>query len=243
MSRRLLAAATLLLLAGSAGCAGVFGPGEVDEEALSEPASYDWNTTADATLTVQRDAVLAVYRIENRSSVELYRFERFNNERPLDPAAVQFRYPNGTVVGPEAMEFSKTRSRTVVELPADEGQFAVRLPKHGKTVRTPTVVEGSYEVVLPENARVRYFLLGRVVPSADERLVDDAGRVHLLWDAVTRDRVVVEYYLERDLLIFAAVVSVGSVALVGGLAYFWLQLRTLRDRRESVAWEEGPGAP
>jgi hypothetical protein len=67
--------------------------------------------------------------------------------------------------------------------------------------------------------------------------------VHLRWNDVTRERLVVRYYLERDLLIFSAMLALGGVLLIGGLVYFWLQLRTLRERRDQVAWEEDSGAP
>lgn len=244
MSRRLLLGAGLLaVLAVLAGCTGPFGSGEVDRATLEGNQTYDWDTSANTTLTVERESVLAVYHLENRSTIAVYGFQRFNNERPVDPGAVRFRYPNGTVVGPEAMSFSRANSRTVVDLPASEGQVAMTLPKSGKRVRLPVLVEGSHEMVLPENAQVKYFLLGRVVPPADEQVEGPDGRVHLQWDDVTRERIVVEYYLERDLLIFAALATLGSVLVVAGLVYFWLQLRTLRERRREVAWEEDSGAP
>lgn len=243
MSRRLLAVGGLVALAVLAGCTGPFGSGEVDREALSANETYDWDAPADSTLTIERDGILAVYAVANRSSVEVYGFQRFNNERAIDPVALRFRYPNGTVVGPEAMTVSKADGRTTIGLPAAEGQVAMTLPKTGKRVRIPVVAEGSHEVVLPENAHVRYFLLGRVAPRADDRFVGPDGRVHLRWEEVTGDRLVVEYYLERDLVIFATVLTVGSALLVGGLVYFWLQLRELRERRQQVAWEDDSGAP
>lgn len=242
MRRRLLAVGMLALLTVLAGCAGPFGGG-LDTSRADEDADYDWDTTADATLTVENDRVLAVYRVENRSTIEIYGFRRFGNERPLDPVAVRFRHPNGTVVGPEAMAFSTANSRTVIELPASEGQLGVTLPKNGKRVRTPVPVEGSHEMILPENAHVRYYLLGRVVPEADERVEEADGLVHLRWDDVSRDRIVVEYYLERDLVIFTAVLAVAGLAILGGLVFFWLQLRTLRERREQVAWDRDAGEP
>lgn len=242
MRRRLLAVGLLALLTVLGGCAGPFGGG-IDTARADEDADYDWDTTANATLTVENDRVLAVYRIENRSTLELYGFRRFGNERPLDPVAVRFRFPNGTVVGPEAMAFSTANSRTVIELPASEGQLGVVLPKTGKRIRTPVAVEGSHEVILPENAHVRYYLLGRVVPQPDEQVEESDGRVHLRWDAVERDQIVVEFYLERDLVIFTAVLAVAGLAVLGGLVYFWLQLRTLRERREQVAWDRDAGEP
>lgn len=243
MTRRLLGIGLLALLAATAGCMGAFGGGEVDRSAADQDEAYDWNTTANTTLTVEQDRILAVYDVEDRSTVEIYAFRRFNNERPVDPVAVKFRYPNGTVVGAEAMTFTRADSRTVVHLPAAEGQVALTLPKTGKRVRVPVVVDGSHAVILPEHAQVRYFLLGRVAPRTDERVEGPDGRVHLRWNDVTRERIVVRYYLERDLLIFSAILALGGILLIGGLVYFWLQLRALRERREQVAWEEDSGAP
>lgn len=243
MRRRLWGIVVLALLATTAGCMGPFGGNEVDEEALAEDASYDWDTTAATTLTIDQDAIHAVYSVENRSTLEVYAYRRFNNERPVDPVALRFRYPNGTVVGHEAMSVSKTNSRTVIELPASEGQVAMQLQKTGKQIRVPVVVEGSHEVVLPENTDVQYFLLGRVSPRADERVEGPDGQVHLRWDDLTAESLSVRYYLERDLLIFTAVVALASVLAIGGLVYFWLQLRSLRARRQQVAWEDGPGSP
>ena len=243
MRRRLLAAGALALLAVLAGCTGPFGGGGLDTGRADAEAEYDWDTTANATLTVESDRVLAVYAIENRSTVELYGVRRFGNLRPLDPVGVRFRYPNGTVVGAEAMSFSTQNSRTVVELPAREGQLGVVLPKEGKRVRAPIVLEGSHELVLPENAHVRYFLLGRVAPRADERTEGPDGRVHLRWDDLTGERLVVEYYLARDLAIFGIGVTIAGALVLGGIVYFWLQLRTLRERRQQVAWDEDSGGP
>lgn len=243
MRRRLLAVGLLALLAATAGCMGPFGDGEVDRAALEQDETYDWNTSANTTLTVEQDGVLAVYTVENRSTIEAYSFRRFNNEQPVDPVAVQFRYPNGTIVGPEAMAFSRANSRTVVELPASEGQVAMTLPKAGKRVRVPVVTEGSHEVVLPPNAHARYYLIGRVVPSPDEQVEAADGRVHLRWDDIARDSLLVRYYLERDLVIFTALFALAGSLLVGGLVFFWLQLRTLRERREQVALDDDAGAP
>lgn len=242
MRRRLLAVGGLVLLAVLAGCTGPFGGG-IDTGRADEDVDYDWDTTANTTLTVQSERILGVYRISNRSTVEVYGFQRFNNERPLDPVGVRFRHPNGTVVGPAAMNFSTANSRTVIELPARDGRLGLVLPKNGKRVRAPVVVAGSHEVVLPENAHVQYFLLGRVAPPADERVEEADGRVHLRWADVSGDQLVVEYYLERDLVIFAAVLTIASLGILGGIVYFYLQLRTLRERRQQVAWDEDSGAP
>ncbi len=233
MNRRLLGLVAVLLLAVSAGCS-AFGPGEVNQDRLASNGSYEWDTNADVTYTLQASQYQAVYTIENQSTIEIYRFHRLNNKRPVDPAAVKFRFPNGRIVGPEAMTFEKTGSGTVIDLPTDDGQLAVTLPKNGKRIRTPAIIEGDYEVVLPENARVGIPLLGRVVPRGYERTVVDE-QVHLYWESVQGDRVVVRYYLVRDLYLFGGLLALSTIILVGGVAFFWLQLKNLRKRREEVA--------
>lgn len=231
-----LAALMLVLLTVSAGCT-LLGPGDVDAGDLEAEAEYDWDTSANVTINIKSDSYQAVYKIANQSELKVFRFHRFNNQRPIDPKAVQFRYPNGTIVGPESMEFEKQRSGTVIDLPGRTGMLALTGPKQGKQVRIPTVIEGSYEVILPEDTDVRYFLLGRVSPSGYERTVEN-GQVHLRWDDVSGDSIVVRYYLARDLLIFGSVLLLALLALIGGLGYFWLQLRSLQDRRDEVALDD-----
>ncbi len=230
------AALVLVFLTMSAGCT-LLGPGDVNTDELEAEATYDWDRSANVTITIKSDSYQAVYKITNQSELKVFRFHRFNNQRPINPQAVQFRHPNGTIVGPESMEFEKQRSGTVIKLPGRTGMLALTGPKQGKQVRIPTVIEGSYEVILPENTDVRYFLLGRVSPGGYERTVED-GQVHLRWEDVSGDSVVVRYYLARDLLIFGSVVLIALMALIGGLAYFWLQLRTLQDRRDEVALDD-----
>lgn len=233
MNRRTIGMVAVLVLVVLAGCS-AFGPGEVNRERLGADASYTWDTRANVTFTLEQTQYKAVYRIENQSTFEIYRFHRLNNRRPVDPAGVRFRYPNGNIVGPDQMEFEKTQSGTVITLPAKDGKLAMSLPKNGKRIRAPAVLEGDYEVILPENARVGIPMLGRVVPRGYERTMVD-GQVHLYWESVQGDRVVVRYYLVRDLYLFGGLLALSTVILIGGVAFFWLQLKTLQERREEVA--------
>lgn len=234
MDGRLLAACALVLLLSSAGCASLGpGGGEVDRERLAEDASYDWNASADVTIDVTGGYYYAVYRVENRSSISLSRFYRLNDRRPLPIGAVQFRHPNGTIVGASAMSVEQNGSYVTVTMPADRGQFAYRVNQRGKELRVATAASGSYEVILPPNTQVRYPLIGRVVPDGYRTSVED-GRVHVRWDELTNDRLVVRFYLVRDLWIFSGLVVAGGVAAIVILSYFWLQLRGLRERREAV---------
>jgi len=234
MDRRLLAVAALALLVASAGCSALMpGGGEVDRAKLAQNATYDWDTRADVTLNVTSDHYYAVYRVENRSTLAFSGFERLNERRPLEIEAIAFQYPNGTVVGADAMAAEANDTHVAVTLPAERGRFAYRVPTRGKELHLATAAQGSYEVILPPNTRVRYPLLGRVDPGGYETSMQD-GRVHVTWDEVTDDRVTVRYYLVRDFWIFAGLVLVGALAAVVGLTYFWLQLRTVRERARSV---------
>lgn len=234
MNRRLLLATALFaLLAVSAGCAGPLSPGGNQAERLSESADYDWNTTQNVTVDVGPDEYTAVYVIENQSTIELYEYDSFGDEAPLPISAVQFRYPNGTVVGHEAIEVEETRHQTVLTLPAENGKLAYTAPAGGKEFSLPVFIEGTYEITLPPGMRVGVFLLSDVRPRGYEAtLVGD--RTVIEWEEVTAENVVVRYYLDRDLPIFAGIVALlAGVALVG-LAYFIVQIRRLEERREEM---------
>lgn len=238
MRRRPLAATALALLVLSAGCSALSPGGDgVDREALAADETYQWDTSADVTINVTGGVYKAVYRIDGRQTVALSEFQRLSDRQPLDVEAIKFRYPNGTVVGVSAMTVEQNGSHTVVTLPADEGRFAYRVPQRGKEIHVATAVEGSYEVILPPRTHVRYPLLGRVSPGGYETTTED-GRVHIRWDEVTDDRLVVRYYLLRDLWIFGGIVVAGLVAGVVGLTYFWLQLRGIKERRRVVDLED-----
>lgn len=241
MSRRLLAAAALALLAVGAGCSAL-GGGEISQERLSEDADYDWNTTANITVTVEKgtNEYEAVYRIDGQESLELSRHQELSGDQALSISSVYFRYPNGTVVNVSAGAVSRSRSTTTVVLPADEGRLALTVPKSGKRIEVAAVLGPPYEVILPPEAGVKYPLLARVVPRDYERETVD-GRVHLGFDEVRGNRIVVRWYLTTDLLLFGGLIAGGAVAAAGGVAYFLLQLRTLKRRREEVAWERDSG--
>lgn len=241
MNRRAAAAASLVCLVLLAGCS-VFGPGEIDQAQLDRTAEYDpyWEGETDVTVVVDKDSYRAIYRLEDQRTLELYRFHRFNNERALDPSAVRFRYPNGTVVRLTSDDFERTRDRTTVTVPTPTGTLAYTAPKSGKRLRVATVLEdASYELILPPNARVQYPLLGRVVPR-EYRADRVDGQVRLRWDDPGGDRIVVRYYLVRDLWLFGGLFSVAAAAAIGGTVYFLLQLRRVKARREEVALPDDP---
>jgi len=238
MNRRLLLGfVAVAALALTAGCTGLFGSGEFSDDQLSQEADYDWDTSTDVTVNVTGDEYRAVYDLSNRSSVSAFQYEALGGEGPVEVAAVQFRYPNGTVVTAEALDVERRDSETVIRTPSDTGKLAYTVPRRGKTFTMPVTVEGSYEVILPKGMRVGHFLLSNVRPNGyttESHTETAAGRVHLVWTDVTADTVSVRYYLARDLTIFTAVVGGAVVVAIVGLAYFRLQIRELEREREEM---------
>ncbi|MFB6205872.1 MAG: DUF5803 family protein [Haloglomus sp.] len=190
-------------------------------------------------------------------TIELYTRDALGTEQPINPIALQFHYENGTIlryretetgttlvmvkpnetvdVNDAKLAVSKSRRRTTVRLPTNEtGKLAFTVPKNGKRVATPTFVQGSYEMVLPEGARIGLPILAQVQPgqSRAERI---DGNVHVYWDSVTRARsVVVRYYLQRDLYLFGGLVALMLIVGSGGALYYYLQIRETVKRREEV---------
>lgn len=200
-------------------------------------------------------------------SIEVFTRDTLGTEQPLEISAVQFRYENGTVLryaerngsigvvaehadgttepAPGALAVDTTRSRTVIYLPANEsGKLAYTAPKNGKQVSTPQFVSGSYEMVLPENGQVGLPILAQVQPNADRTEVDEAGRVHIHWSGLEggeRQPLIVRFYLERDLLIFASIlVGLTATGIVGAI-YYALEIRKTRKKREEVGLDVDTG--
>ncbi|RDI70794.1 DUF5803 family protein [Halopelagius longus] len=246
MNRRLLlAGVALAVLAVTAGCLGI-GTGDVPAERIdaAPQSDYAWDSNVTTHITIQKNADFrAVYEM-NRSEIELFRRDGFGGRNPLSVEAVRYRYPNGTVInGTEIRErggeVSQTRSVTTVRLPNDApanggGQLAFTSSGSPKRFSLPTYVEGSYEVVLPENRHVEFPVFGSVNPPADEQTTTDDGRVRLHWTEVTTDTVAVQYYLQRDLYIFAGILSVLAVVGIGGLLYYRRQIESLKEKRQEL---------
>lgn len=230
ISRRVLATAAVLVLAVSAGCLGA----SISEEDLAADATYEWETDADAEITLveggllERDEFKAVYRIDNRSQIELYQ-TGFTRDRPLQIRAVQFRYPNGTVVGHEAIGVETTQQRTIVDLPAEDGQLAFTANRRSQELSIPAYVDGSHRVALPPGHRVGDFLLSDVVPRGPETEVHD-DVMYVTWDEVS-SRIVVRYYLDRDQTVFWTFVGLLSAAAVGVYVYYSRQIRRIVEWR------------
>lgn len=234
MSRRKLAVG-VLLLAVLAGCAGtgLGGTPAPSDEQLEENATYDWDRDADVTVNVTGEQYQTVADVNGTDRVRLASTSGFGGRNPLPISAVQFRYENGTVAGADAIDVSTQNQRTVVDLPAENGTFAYTAPAGSRSVNAPLDFEGSHEVVLPPGMRVSFPVFGDVSPGGYEKSVED-NRVHLRWDSLSGATVSAEYYLQRDLQIFGAVLGVLGVLTVGGVVYYRLRIRRLEREREQA---------
>lgn len=241
-ARRRLGALAVLAVVALAGCtAGPLGPGPVNQDAIGKNVTYDWKSSANASITVTGGTYEAVYDVRARTggtdeqppTFEVHQRDALGRNSPLSIQGVKFQYPNGTVVGIDAASIDNKKKRKVVTLPASEGHLAFRSSTGGKRFSTPTFVQGSYEVTLPAGMRVGVGLLARVNPSGYEKQIAN-NRVTIQWENVRGRSVVVRYYLVRDLWLFAA----GALALVGlaigGAAYYRRQIRELERKRKEV---------
>jgi len=246
MHRRHLALVAVIGLVALTGCSALTGPSDVDPNQLNENASYEWNTSADASVTVSRSSYTAVYDVDNASTFEVYDRDGLGRERSVPISALRFRYPNGTVVAPSdaSLSATKTDSRTTVQLPGNvSGELAFTAPRSGKRFSVPTLIEGgSYAVRLPENARIGIPLLSQASPGGYETTVSEPYMT-VRWSEVTRDAISVRYYLQRDLLIFSGLAVIALVVGVGGTLYYYRQLQAVRRRRKEagIDLEEGDG--
>lgn len=236
MNRRLALATVLFaVLAVSAGCAGPLGSSGSASDRISRPAHYgdQWYAASNVSIDVGPNEYTAVYRIDNRSTLEVYRYDSFGDKAPLSISAVQFQYPNGSVVNLTQSDVEDLKHKTVVTLPASDGKVAFTAPAGGKTFSIPTFVDGTYEVVLPPGMRVGVFILSDVRPRDYQSTVVD-GRTWITWEDVTAENVVVRFYLERDLTIFGAIVAVLAGIAIVGLAYFYRKIQQLEARRKEM---------
>lgn len=202
--------------------------------------------------------------LEEPYSIGLYSRDTLGTDQPLSVSALRFQYENGSVlryverdgeadlvmerdgervdVDDDLLVVNRTRKRTRVFLPTNEsGKLAFTAPKNGKGLSTPTFVRGSYEMSLPEGARVGLPVLSQVQPGRSEtEIVDD--RLHVQWDSVERANTLsVRYYLQRDLLLFGGLL--GLMVLVGaaGGAYYYFQIRETVRKREEVGLDVETG--
>lgn len=214
-----------------AGCTAFMGA--TSEAGLHADAEYDWDTETDVVIDLGDDSYTAVHTIEDRSHLRVYQSNRYGIENPIGIRALQFRYENGTVVNASAFGISETRSAVELDLPADNGQVAYTAPKRSKEFTSPVFTPGSHTIKVPPDHHVENFVLGTVRPrGANTEVVD--GRVHLTWGDLSSGLIRVNYYLERDLYLFAGLVVIGSIGAVIALGYVYRQIQQLRREREEL---------
>lgn len=229
--RKLKVAVAVAVLAVTAGCLGG-GPTPSNQD-LQEDADYDWDTDANVTVVVDGETYRTVADVTETEKIRLAQTSGFGGRNPLFISAVQFRYPNGTVVGADEIDVSSHNQRTVVELPAENGTFAYTANAGSRSATIPLDFEGSHEVVLPAGMRVSFPLFGNVDPGGYEKTVED-NRVHLRWDSLSSATIDVEYYLERDLMLFGGIIAVLTALAIGGVVYYRLRIRRLEREREQA---------
>lgn len=237
MKRHLLALGLLVVLAALAGCTAITGPGDPGEEQLLGNASYEWETSANATIEVNGTSFTGIYRLENRSSIDLFQRDGLGQEHALDVSALRFQHPNGSIatVSNSSMTAERGGGRTTVTLPGNvSGQLAFTADRFGKTFALPTFVEGSYDVTIPQGTRVGIPLLGQVDPGGFTTDVRDDGRMTVSWEDVESESIRISWYLQRDVYIFGTLVVVGIGLAIGGTLYYYRQIKRLKARREEV---------
>ncbi|ELZ14657.1 hypothetical protein C478_07000 [Natrinema thermotolerans DSM 11552] len=236
MNRRLLfAMVAVALLTMGAGCSAF--SGGISDDQLDQDAEYDdlRDSDADVAIEIEGGNVIsngefrAVYDLEDTDELSLYRSSLYQDD-PLDISAVRYWYPNGTEVNGSDLEIEQGQSETTVQVPNGNGTLAFSGDAGRKTFQLPAYVDGSYEVTVPENHRTSNFFFGDVSPNGYEReVVDDRER--LVWDEVDSP-ISLRYYLTRDIPLFLGLI--GVTALLGGIgiAYYYRQIRRLREQRE-----------
>lgn len=250
MNRRALALSGLALLVFLSGCT-FFGSsgGEIDDSDLLQEADYEWNTSANATfdltpaplLSLSSDRYRAVIEVEN-DTLQIHRERTFRGDTSVEVEALQFRFPNGTVVNATHSNLTAVEESdyTEIRLPSEEGTVAYTARwggsnwgTYGRSWTIPTFAEGSYEVHLPEGGRTGIPLLSRVAPSPDATAMEN-NRMILAWEEPDRSRLSVRYYLVRDLYIVGGLAAIGLLVGVVGTAYYYRQIKRAKRVREQI---------
>lgn len=246
----LLIGCLLVLFTVSAGCSGI-NPLDGENETKPSDVSYDWNTTANASLDLDTDRYRSVYTLSKKDprTFSVYEKDIMAGEKPIEVEALKFRYPNGTTISTsDSKQFnvSKEKSKTEINLPAKGGQVAFTTEKERRSLTIPVflkpqdsnkeTINRSYEITLPPNMEVGVPFLGRVTPENDAKKTVD-GRTQIRWKNVSGDTISVRYYLHRDMLMLAGVLGIGLLIGLGGLGYYLVQIRSLKRVREDIEIE------
>jgi len=235
MNRRILAVFGLITLVFLAGCS--FGTNELDGEDLSGDADYHWERNAKVSFDLSSSAngYAAVVHLDNQSTLTLHRETAFRGNQPLDIDDVKFRYQNGTVVNATEAEITaeKNSDETVLYLPEENGTVGYTSSRSGKEFSSPVFVEGSHRLDLPESTRVGIPLLSQVRPNGYSSTVEN-DQMTLYWESLDGGSISIRYYLVRDLYLFGSLFVVAIVMGVGGVAYYYRQIRRAKRKREEV---------
>jgi hypothetical protein len=240
MSRRHYALLALLALVALSGCTAITGPEEVDPSQLNQNATYDWESDENVTILVNRTSYQVVHDVRQNATLTVFSRDDLGREQSVPIRALRYRYPNGTVVGPDnsSLSANRTGQQTNIQLPGNgTGQVAYSAPRSGKSFATPTFIDGqTYAVSLPPGARVGIPLLSNVRPGSYETSVNaTTNRMTVRWDEPVDSRMLrLRYYLERDLYIFGAVAVISVIIGTAGTVYYWRQLQEVRRRRQEA---------
>ncbi|MFT4921464.1 MAG: hypothetical protein ACI8XM_000661 [Haloarculaceae archaeon] len=246
MNRRVLAALALLGVLALAGC---LGPSSIPEGELTENATYDWETNATTTFNLSRNSYATLVNVTNETTLSVNERDALGTDSPVQVSALKFRFRNGTIVNASHANLSAqtTQDSTVISLPARNGTVAYTDTRRGKSFGSPAFVTGSYEIVLVPNTRIGIPLLSQGRPGGYSTRISDSGRQVVRWANVTRGAVNVQYYLQRDLLIFGTLFLGGLAIAVGGTVYYVRKIRRLERQREDlgdeVEFEDEDGGP
>jgi hypothetical protein len=232
--RAVLALVAVIFLSGCA----LFSGGEIDESQLTGDQEYDWDTNATTTinLSASSNSYATVVDIEGQSELGVYREDTFRGETSVPIEALKFQFANGTVVNAThpGLGASRGSDQTTIRIPAENGSVGYTAPRSNKGWTGPVLVDGSVRIDLPKGTRVGLWGLSRVSPTPDENTVDN-DRATLRWDEMEAgDPISLRYYLVRDLYVFgglfALVISLG----IGGVTYYYRQVRRAQRKREDV---------
>jgi len=230
--RRFAILAGLVALTLLAGC---FGPSEIPDEQLSESANYTWDQDAAAAYSLDRSTYAAVFNVTNRTTVAVHSRDALGVESSIGISALQYRFRNGTIVNATHPGLNATRSqdRTRIALPTRNGSVAFTAARSGKQFGVPVAVAGAQAITLPPGARVGVPLLSQVSPGNYTTSVSD-GRMTVRWANQTGGTIRVQYYLQRDLLLFSVILLGGLAIGLGGAIYYLRQIRQLESQREAI---------
>ncbi|WP_460921321.1 DUF5803 family protein [Salinarchaeum chitinilyticum] len=242
-TRRVLVLLALLGLIALTGCIGQFGTG-ISQDELAQNNSYQWNQSATieewpTNVTVQVEIKQAGFfatdnyrAIYTGNETQFTLSERgFTRPHAIDIRAVKYQYPNGTIVGPEAVDVDQNARRTRVRLPEGPGRFAFTGDRRNKELHLPAFTGGNYTVTLPKDHSVGDLFLSDVSPRSYSTSTED-GHTVLRWNGVDGDQtVLVRFYRDRDFYIFYGLVGLLSVTGAGVFVYYRRKIREIQQWR------------